>query len=120
LIADPPNCDFTDYVAFNAAIGGVSIKGVEDVFSKQYIFSDIGNTYDASANCFASLVNGQWQPSVSSGQAYQYHLDFKNDDYSDCPTTGAGCIAVLSAGRNAVFNNGGSDDVVNILRVNNL
>lgn len=53
-----------------------------------------------------------------SGQPYHYETAFKNNRYPDCSESGAGCIAVISAGKNGVFENGNLDDIVQILRVN--
>lgn len=53
-----------------------------------------------------------------SGQPYQYETAFKNNRYPDCSEQGSGCVALLSAGENGVFENGDKDDLVRILKVN--
>lgn len=57
-----------------------------------------------------------WREQQNAGSPYRYDVSFKNDHYLECPEAGKGCIALLSAGKNGRFENGGADDVVVILR----
>lgn len=59
-----------------------------------------------------------WQAKRSAGRPYLYETAFKNDCYPECSETGPGCIALVSAGENGLFENGDNDDVVRIVRTN--
>jgi len=110
------NCDFTDLGAFNTAFVDVStpisITSIEDVFERGEL------SYGGTDHCFVDLIGGQWRPTESSGMPYRYLIDFKNDAYLDCKTAGEGCVVLLSAGLNGQFNDGNSDDIVKVLRLN--
>lgn len=70
-------------------------------------------------NCFISRSKQQgWALSDYIGSAYQYTTEFRNDRYLECPESGAGCIALLSAGKNGRYENGNNDDQVSVLRIN--
>ncbi|WP_136678592.1 type II secretion system protein [Neptunomonas sp. XY-337] len=88
-----------------------SFPAMEDPFLIQRTYSD-------SNECFAIHSDGNWIPKEYSGQPYQYFTNFTNDNYPDCPTTGSGCIALLSFGPDGNFDNGDNDDVVRVLRMN--
>lgn len=71
--------------------------------------------------CFVEKAKDEktpWQTRDYSGKPYLYETVFKNDRYLECPETGRGCIALLSAGKNGIFENGSNDDLVKILRIN--
>ena len=98
------------------------VIGLEDTFVsfEEYLVPDLTASPPVTGyqgGCFALHNDGLWIPKESSGQPYQYHLDFTNTGYPDCTTNT--CIALLSAGPNGQFDNGDSDDIVKILKVNN-
>ncbi len=87
-----------------------SVLAISDTF-------DSSSTYVNTESCFVVHANGGWVPNTITGKPYRYLLGFSNSDYPDC-TGGFDCIALHSAGKNGVYENGNSDDVVKVLRVN--
>lgn len=87
-----------------------SIISVEDTFEalKKYTNAD---------SCFAIRDAGNWVSKNAAGQPYRYLLNFVNAAYPNCDG-GSGCLAILSAGKDGVYENGDDDDVVKVLRVN--
>ncbi|MEM7408172.1 MAG: prepilin-type N-terminal cleavage/methylation domain-containing protein [Pseudomonadota bacterium] len=75
---------------------------------------------DRSAPCFVTRTTTEDQPrwinQSRAGQPYRYDPAFRSSRYLECPKTGRGCVALLSAGPNGRFENGDADDVVKILR----
>lgn len=107
------------------ALNSIKIKGINSSQSnEQNSFIALEDTYEkkhsekTSSNCFISKIKGSWKVKQTAGKAYIYDTVFRNNLYPECPETGRGCIVLLSAGKNGVYNNGGQDDIVHILRVN--
>ncbi|WP_293264771.1 prepilin-type N-terminal cleavage/methylation domain-containing protein [Neptunomonas sp.] len=72
--------------------------------------------YSNTDNCFAIHNKGQWVPRAAAGMPYQYRLDYFEAGNPDCPAVTDNCIALISAGKDSIYNNG--DDLVTILRKN--
>jgi len=87
-----------------------SVIAVEDTFYRK-------TTYSNSDSCFVIKDDNVWVSRLTPGQPYIYHLDYSSSLYPECSANS--CIALLSAGPDGQFNNGGTDDIVKILRVNN-
>ncbi len=92
-----------------------SIIALEDPFKSR------ARARQKTSSCFVNHADSQkfrWEKEKYTGQPYLYETAFKNDRYLECPENGAGCIALLSAGKNGTYENGNNDDVVKILRIN--
>lgn len=98
----------------NRAQDANSIIGLSDPFDAQKTYSEeSGACFVANHGKDNALIAKQF-----SGQPYQYETAFKNNRYPDCNEQGAGCVALLSAGKNGKHENGDNDDIVRVLRVN--
>ncbi|WP_421867234.1 type II secretion system protein [Motiliproteus sp.] len=75
-------------------------------------------TYTNTDSCFVLSDKGTWMQRNAPGQAYRYDIAFTNNLFPQCPTSGNGCVALLSAGPDGEYDNGGDDDIVRILGVN--
>ncbi len=86
----------------------------------------LADPFEAKANytsetelCFvAKNDKGESLAKPFTGQPYQYQVAFKNNRYPDCNEGGKGCVALVSAGKDSLFENGNNDDIVRILKVN--
>lgn len=73
-------------------------------------------SYNNTDDCFTIYSDGQWIARAAAGIPYQYRLGYFQTSNPDCPSTTNNCIALISAGRDSVFDSG--DDLVTILRKN--
>lgn len=73
-------------------------------------------TSDSPAICVLVLSEGNFVPRNTSGQPYRYDIDYTNNAIPECPSSGNGCLALISVGENGQL--GDSDDLVYVLRVN--
>lgn len=87
-----------------------AIIALEDPFERSRIYTN-------TDSCFVLNNEGTWIQRNAPGQAYQYDTAFVNANFPQCGS-GAGCIALLSAGPNSEYEGGNGDDVVRILGVN--
>lgn len=103
-----------DEDTFHTGFIGSESVGLTDVFQR--------DTDNGAESCAALKLSGSWVKKTFSGQAYRYFTDYQNNAFDDCPDTGAGCIALVSAGDDGVLDLDNSDTVTNdlvyVLRVN--
>lgn len=93
---------------FNTGFSGNELQGLTDTFERD---SDIN-----TESCVGIRSGGEWVKREFSGQVYRYQASFTSGDVADCPTSGNGCLALVSAGVDSQLNT--SDDLVYVLRVN--
>lgn len=104
-------------VNINREMDKNSIIALEDTFKKQV-------KLNSSVACLVSKNRekrqqvGQWTAKEYAGSPYYYETAFKNNIYPECQESGAGCVALLSAGKNGKYENGSRDDIVTVLRTN--
>lgn len=103
-----------DEANFHTGFDGSESVGLTDVFQR--------NTENGAESCAALKLSGSWTKKTFSGQAYRYFTTYQNNALDDCPDTGAGCIALVSAGEDGELDANSSDavtnDLVYVLRVN--
>ncbi|MCV6611676.1 MAG: prepilin-type N-terminal cleavage/methylation domain-containing protein [Amphritea sp.] len=91
-----------------------SVLALSDTFVRTRNYSD-------TDDCFVIRDDGNWVARDASGQPYHYETEYKAAWHLQCTTSSAGCIALISAGKDGVFadpSNTESDDIVKVLRVN--
>jgi prepilin-type N-terminal cleavage/methylation domain-containing protein len=113
-----------------------SFSAIEDPFQRAVI-SGSDKNYESDAECFAILKttrnkNGSDRKNIArayAGQAYRYITNFENDLYPQCLEDSKGCIALVSFGKNGIYESDldnpidcstpqACDDIVKVLRVN--
>lgn len=104
-------------VNINREMDKNSIITLEDTFAKQVNLNDTSSCLVSKHREKRQKV-GQWTVREYAGSPYYYDTVFKNNLYPECQDSGAGCVALLSAGKNGKHENGSSDDIVTILRAN--